>query len=228
MFAAAFVTGVVGSLHCLGMCAPLLVALNGRRKDALSFVIYHSGRLVTYAALGTASALVGASFSALGAQQWFSAALGAVVLMAGVSMLVFKKTNPIQKRISSGVVKLVSHLHASGLNAYALQFSLGFANGLLPCGLVYLAMAGAAIAGAPWQGAAYMLAFGAGTLPALFAATHLAASMNLRLRMNSEKMLTLAVLSMGALLLVRGLNLGIPYLSPAQPATPKAPIAICH
>ena len=93
------------------------------------------------------------------------------------------------------------------------QFGLGAINGLLPCGLVYIAAAGAAATGQPIEGAIHMAAFGAGTLPVLLGIGMAGRSLSFMPRF--RRLIPVTVGMVAVLLILRGLALGIPYLSPA-------------
>lgn len=91
---------------------------------------------------------------------------------------------------------------------------MGLLNGLLPCGLVYVACAGATATGHPWSGARYMLVFGAGTVPLMLAISLSGRLVPSALRLKLRQAVPICILLVAALLILRGLSLGIPYLSP--------------
>jgi len=144
-----------------------------------------------------------------------------------ISYVFFRGTTAIEKFISHQVVKFSGWIHAAGFGPNGIRLLMGVANGLLPCGLVYLAMAGAASTFTPWEGAAFMAAFGAGTLPALLLVTYFGTWLSAHLRSKLRTLIPVTIFLMGALLLVRGMNLGIPYLSPQQISS-DSQVTNCH
>ncbi len=91
---------------------------------------------------------------------------------------------------------------------------IGILNGFLPCGLVYVALAGAIASGDAISGTAVMILFGIGTFPTMFAATLFGKFINLNIRRKITKAIPALALVLGLLFIVRGMALGIPYLSP--------------
>ena len=216
MLGTAFILGLVGSLHCVGMCGPLALAVPvvaGQR--ALSRAIYHAGRIATYAAVGALAGLAGESLRLAGWQQGLSIALG-LLLLAG---LAFHWSRPM----TAGLHRLKS-IFGSLLRrrSFGALFALGLANGLLPCGLVYVAAAAAAATGHLTQAAGCMAAFGAGTLPAMLAVPWLGS--HLAPRLPIKNLIPLSILTVAALLILRGLSLDIPFLSPNLDGS----CAACH
>jgi uncharacterized protein len=202
----AFILGLVGSLHCAGMCGPLALAVPVvHQRRIASRLLYNSGRIAAYAALGALSGLAGEAFRLADAQQWLSIGLG-VLLLAG---LAFSWNKPIagwMLRLKSTFGTL---LHR---RSFPALFALGATNGLLPCGLVYVAAAAASSTGHLTTGIASMIAFGLGTAPMMIALPLLGG--RLAPRFNFQKLIPVSIMAMAALLILRGLALGIPYLSP--------------
>jgi sulfite exporter TauE/SafE len=214
---AAFLLGLAGSLHCALMCGPLVLAIASARQhnQGLSGVLhnsaYHTGRILTYCGLGAVSGLIGAAFIFAGFQRWLSITAGALVLLGTISAIRAKWTGPSGKWVLALKSRFGRLLGNRSVGATVL---LGGLNGLLPCGLVYVACASAAAGGGLTSGVATMLAFGLGTAPMLLSiglAGRLVRFSNpLRLR----KVILSCAAAAGILLIVRGLSLGIPYLSP--------------
>lgn len=224
---AAISIGFLGSLHCAGMCGPLLVAVHKGRQFSWAQLFHHLGRIVVYMAFGVAAGAIGNSFSFLGWQQWFSLVAGVTLVL---SVLLFPFTKMLKQwegAIGQWSIKLSSWVHATGRKGNQRSFTLGLANGILPCGLVYIAVAGAANTFTPWDGALFMLAFGLGTMPILVVVPFLGVLLPINLRNTARKLIPVGVLIIGVLLVFRGLNLGIPYLSPQQ-AESKVEINSCH
>jgi uncharacterized protein len=215
-FGLAFALGLLGSLHCAAMCGPLLLALpvaaGGAGRFIAGRVIYQLGRVLTYALLGVFAGLVGKSIFLAGFQRWLSLALGVAVL---VGFFISKKV-----AVSAPVVRLVLGLkNLMGAQLQRRDFSslalLGMLNGLLPCGLVYAALANAATAKNISVVVAQMTVFGLGTLPMMLAIGLSGRMFPLTWRMKLRAAIPVGVCLLAALLILRGLALGIPYVSPA-------------
>jgi sulfite exporter TauE/SafE len=218
-FGLAFALGLLGSLHCAAMCGPLLLALPVAAGGAGRFIagrlVYQFGRVLTYALLGVLAGLVGLSVFLAGCQRWLSLALGVAVL---VGFFVSKKL-----AVSAPVVRLVlvlKNLMASQLarRDFLSLALLGMLNGLLPCGLVYVALANAANAKNISVAVAQMAVFGLGTLPMMLAIGLSGRMFPAWLRMRLRAAIPLGICLLAALLILRGLALGIPYVSPAPDA----------
>ncbi len=220
-----FLAGVVGSLHCLGMCSPLVLtyALNlptiledqpadgsAARRAVAPHLRYHSGRIVAYGILGAVSAVVG---TALGRVAAFTGVQGGALLVGGAFMLLFGlgmvgvrlvKIRSLygQSRFWNRVKGWIEELLGTG-NPWA-QVRLGMLNGIVPCGLVYGMLARAAAAPDPLQGAAVMLVFGSGTAPALVTIGTLSRQVSRRWRERGDRLAAVLVLLLAVLLLLRG------------------------
>jgi uncharacterized protein len=212
----AFLLGLVGSLHCAGMCGPLMLALPAgpggcRRRLIVGRLIYNAGRIITYALIGSVFGLLGQSFALAGLQRWVS--IGAGVLVLGG--LFFSSRFTFRGPIQQGVNVLKRHfgglLRRPGATA---QLGLGVLNGLLPCGLVYTAAAGAVATASAWSGLGYMVLFGLGTVPMMLALGLAGHRLQPALRFKLQRLIPVGLTLVGALLILRGLELGIPYLSP--------------
>lgn len=219
----AFLLGLVGSAHCAGMCGPLALALpatgNTRGTFLAGRVLYNAGRLVTYAALGAAFGLLGQTFALAGFQRWISLAAGLAIL-AGLFA---------SSRFAVGLpaVSAVGWLKASfgkllQQRSLASVFLIGLLNGFLPCGLVYAAAAGATATGHSLDGTLAMLTFGLGTVPMMLGFSLLGPRLHTAFRFRLQRLVSASLVIVGTLLLLRGLALGIPYLSPAPGC------ACCH
>lgn len=211
---AAISIGFLGSLHCVGMCGPLLFAVNRGRKGWGGDIFYHSGRLLIYSTFGAIAGAIGQTFDVMGGQQTFSLVVGSLVVLSVILIQAGQTIRPVEQAIGRFAIRFSGWIHASGLSREQVRFLAGIANGLLPCGMVYLALAGAANTFTPWDGALFMLAFGAGTIPALVAVSWVNHVLPAGLAVKMRKLVPLTMLAMGLLLMARGLDLGIPYLSP--------------
>lgn len=209
----AFLLGITGSLHCVGMCGPLIMALPVDTKKRLPFLgkmgIYHAGRVGVYVVLGLILGLAGKGFSMAGMQQGLSIASG-IFLLTLVFMGLRAPTGKTGNWLYQLRSKLTGFIRKKG--NWAL-FAAGTGNGLLPCGLVYAALAGAIAQGEILDGAMFMFLFGVGTIPALLFIP-LIKNMFGGLQHYGKKLITVSAVIIAGLLIMRGLNLGIPYISP--------------
>jgi uncharacterized protein len=164
----AIVLGLAGSLHCAGMCSPLAMAVTAHKPFMLHKVMYNTGRVLTYGVMGALAATFGSLFSLTAYQSVLSFAVGTVFLLMGVGAI-----TGVNIPVFSGAVnKLTSKLKQ--LFGYWLHkkqtsavFVMGALNGLLPCGLTYLALTYCFILPATVDGFIFMLLFGLGTWPVM-------------------------------------------------------------
>jgi sulfite exporter TauE/SafE len=217
-FWTALTLGFVGSLHCAGMCGPLAIAVpvvgEGRRARVLSRLLYNAGRITTYAVLGLVAGLIGRSFVLAGFQRWVSMIAGVLI----ISGLLISLKWSADGLIGIGVVRLKRWFgRALQRRTHGANITLGLLNGLLPCGLVYVAATAAVGTGHGLNGALYMVAFGAGTLPMMLGLGLAIPRINGRGRW--RHLVPASVALVGVLLILRGAALGIPLLSPAAPET---------
>lgn len=211
----ALILGLLGGLHCAGMCGPLMIALPpgapGRARFVAGRVLYQLGRTATYAALGIAAGLAGRTLTLAGVQQGVSIALGVLLL---VGLLVSPRF--LQLPWAAGAFLHLRRWMGTFLHRRSLvaMTTLGALNGLLPCGLVYAACAGAAATGAALPGAAYMTLFGLGTIPVMLGISLTGHMLPQKIRFQLRHLVPVTVGIVACLLILRGLSLGIPYLSP--------------
>ena len=214
-----FILGLTSSLHCVGMCGPIALALPGRGgslgKILPGRLAYNLGRLATYAMLGTAVGLFGEGLSFAGFQQGLSIALGVLLLL--LSLFTFRVEShflalPVVTRFMGGLKRRLGRLMR--IDSTSSLFHIGILNGLLPCGFVYLGLAGAASLGSGVSGLLYMSLFGLGTLPGMLSLSLVGRLLPGVQRFARPVMLAVSLL-FASWLIVRGLDLGIPYLSPA-------------
>jgi uncharacterized protein len=209
----AFGIGLLGSLHCIGMCGPIALAIPLRSNRVLSILVYNSGRIFTYASIGILFGLVGKGFVMAGLQQTLSIAAGALIIaIVLIPFLSDKIRLPFYQKAISHLRNRFTYLFQK--KTYASLFFIGILNGLLPCGLIYLAAIGSLATGDPFSGSMFMIAFGLGTLPAMLSVGMLRSFITPLLKLRINTALPLITISLGCLLIVRGMNLGIPYLSP--------------
>ena len=222
----AFFTGLFGSIHCIGMCGPLAFAVPCLHQQRWLIIfdklVYNLGRTLSYILLGIIIGLAGRQLWLLGMQQTISILTGILILFAAFSRLL---KIPFGKGVLA--VKIVQPFNR--LLAYALQHKAGhlitgLLNGFLPCGFVYLAMAGALNTGNILDSAVYMFWFGIGTLPLMLTAMVSTGLAGPLFRRRINKMVPYFMLGLGAWFVLRGLNMDIPYLSPPKE---KAGVEVC-
>lgn len=221
MLYSATILGLISSLHCIGMCGPIAMMLPVDRsnpvKRALQILLYHAGRLTAYASLGLVFGILGKGLYLAGMQQWLSILAGVIMIfIAMVPERVFAKYNfskPVYKIISKVKSSLGSQFKKKSNKAL---FVTGLLNGYLPCALVYSALFGAIAMQSEVYGILYMLLYGAGTIPLMSAVVYGAGLMKSSLRNTFAAIVPYAAVFIGMLFIVRGLGLGIPFLSPAD------------
>ena len=222
--------GSLGSFHCVGMCGPIALSLpiasNAKANAFISIGLYNLGRAVTYGVLGLLFGLLGSQFRIWGVQQFVSILAG-LVLLAFV-LFHFKVRLPgswfdaYQSKVRLKLQKLMT----SKLNVGSF-FMIGLLNGLLPCGLVYVAMVAALATGNIGLGAILMFAFGVGTMPMMAGVMVFGRRISMRHRQVINKTIPYMVSIMACILILRGLNLDIPYVSPKMGDSVKE-VPMCH
>lgn len=222
----AFLLGLAGSLHCTGMCGPLALALPATGSGSVGYVAgrlaYQAGRIATYSLLGVLFGWLGRSLAVVGVQRWVSLAAG-VLILAGLGLSGRSNGGAAVARSVTGLKSAFRGLLQR--RTVASLGLLGLLNGLLPCGLVYAACAGAAALGGWVDGIQYMALFGIGTLPVMLGISLSGRAVPAAWRLRWQQLVPLSVAVVGVLLILRGLALGIPYLSPDLIAGTGAP---CH
>jgi hypothetical protein len=233
IFLTALSIGFLGSFHCVGMCGPIALALplnrSGYGSAAAGALTYNAGRIITYAVFGIALGLAGKTFVIAGYQRALSLTIGAVLLVYVCIPDSMKSSIPsprfLQKFVSKNKNAIGRLFQRSSLTSLLL---IGLLNGLLPCGFVYLGLAGSLATGDAWKGAAFMAAFGAGTIPAMLALSLAGNRISLPVRNSIRKAVPVFMGLMALLFILRGLNLGIPYLSPHLSAVTDTQHNCCH
>lgn len=214
-----FLLGLAGSLHCIGMCGPLSLAIpvNGiaKKNKALILLSYQAGRISTYSLIGILAGLAGTGILSAGYQQSISIIAGLIVIIAAAGYFAGKRAkafsfmNGFYQFISSLIFRLLKTARRPGG-----AFLLGMANGLLPCGMVYIAAVTAISLGNIMDAIFFMLLFGTGTLPAMLLAAYAVRRFGWQGKKWLGRLTPYIIAGMGLLLIIRGLNMGIPYISP--------------
>jgi sulfite exporter TauE/SafE len=222
----AFIIGLLGSLHCVGMCGPLAFALENKSKSKWVMVFqklsYNLGRAISYAFLGLLIGIVGKQFWIAGLQQGISIISGVFIIAATLPRILplFNLGSYTPKFFTNSV----NHLLTKAIVHKAGHFYIGMLNGLLPCGFVYLGLATAVNTNSILQSSLFMLFFGLGTIPLMLAAMVGINFTKPAIRHQINRVLPVLTIFLGVWFILRGLNLNIPYLSPAISQTE----VICH
>ena len=233
MLWSAFILGLLGSFHCVGMCGPIAFMLPVDRTNSFikitQIFTYHFGRLLAYSIIGLFFGLVGKSLYIFGFQQQLSIAIGVLmIIVVLIPVQTFNKYN-FSKPVYNIISKVKSSLGKALKKKTADTFlTIGFLNGFLPCGLVYMAVFASLAMQSTTQGSLYMVLFGLGTIPLMTTAIYIGKFLNIKAKQRIQKAIPVFVIIIGLLFIIRGLGLDIPYLSPA-PITEIATGQIeCH
>jgi uncharacterized protein len=214
----ALITGLIGSLHCLGMCGPIALMLPQGSRSPVTFlfnrILYNLGRVITYSFLGAICGILGHLVAMAGFQRILSIAVGIIILLA--ILLPSKVANYISPRPLIELTSKLKKLWAGLLNSHSVWslFVIGLLNGFLPCGLLYVALAAASTTGSMLRGVIYMALFGLGTFPLMLAFSLFGGMLPSAIRKLAPRLLPAGAILIALLLILRGLSLGIPFISP--------------
>jgi uncharacterized protein len=231
-FITAISIGFLGSFHCIGMCGPIALALPINQSSLIhkisGVIIYNSGRVFTYSLLGILFGLIGTGFAVFGLQKILSIFLGITILLSVIIPKKYISRFRLTGKFSGLFFNLKSRLGNLFLKRTFLSlFTIGLLNGLLPCGLVYIALTGAVASGTVLKGTAFMMAFGLGTVPVMLSLSWFKNIITIKFRSGINKAMPYLISTMAILMIFRGMNLGIPYLSPGFEAKTKS-ITCCE
>ncbi|MEM9339001.1 MAG: sulfite exporter TauE/SafE family protein [Bacteroidota bacterium] len=220
----AFVMGVVGSLHCVGMCGPLNLLMLSSSRSYTSYFLYHAGRVTSYLLLGLVLGLIGHSFQLFKLQQ-------AVTFTLGVTLFALYGIPGVRAKLEkyyyqSALYKVLRRTLSKNFSSRKRWFLSGAANGLLPCGLTYVAAAGSVVAGTTAKGVAFMLLFGLGTLPGLLLLSIGVTTSGFLRTMVPKAIPFIAILS-GGILLLRGFLISYPNFNQLVQAKAVGLITVC-
>lgn len=219
LFGSMFLLGLGGSLHCLGMCGPLVMAVpfpKNKQTSGAKF-LYFFGKSFAYGILGILVGMLGLKAIWGESQRFISILAGVLILLMVIFPLLKPRIGkfPFQKQFRSVFNQIKEN------PKWHHFFQLGFINGLLPCGMVYMALAAALASGGPVKGFFAMMIFGFGTTPILWALAVLKTNVKFDLKKKLKPITVLLSIMVGLLLILRGLNLGIPYISPQMDTSTK-------
>ena len=219
---AALGLGFASGFHCLGMCGPIALSLGLSKKQQVNFhlqnLTYQFGRILTYSFLGAIVGIVGEGFQLAGFQKYISILAGILLITMALFSFGGDFTSKIPA-ISNALLKVKINLgKLLRKTDYSSRFLTGILNGFLPCGMVYMALTASLAAGGIWQSSTFMVFFGLGTFPFMFAAVLFGNILNATVRNKILKIVPVFMLILGALFILRGMELGIPYVSPKKEA----------
>lgn len=220
MLLTAFFFGLISSFHCVGMCGPIAMMLpvdrENQAKRVSQIVIYHIGRLTAYASIGLVFGLLGHGLYLAGFQQKLSIFIGVAMIV----VILIPERVLAQYNFSKPVFRFISKIKTSlgkqfKNKTYQSLFSIGVLNGFLPCGMVYVALFGAIAMQSESFGVLYMILFGMGTVPMMSSVVYLNSFLTIPIRNKIQKVIPYVGVVIAVLFILRGLGLGIPYVSPS-------------
>jgi hypothetical protein len=225
MFYTAIIMGFVGSLHCIGMCSPLVMMASGTgHQFLLRRIVYNVSRIIPYAMLGAIAGSFGTLLQFPQLQYWLSLGFGVGLVLVGITGIRKSFTIPFIAPIIGKVVSKIKLLFSKYLSkkTWSSFFVLGFLNGFIPCGLTYIAASYCLLLPNAVSGSLFMIFFGLGTIPAMigfpFIITHLLKSF----KFNLKKVASIAIVVLGCSVIARA------SLIPNQGSTQSThPIVIC-
>jgi uncharacterized protein len=226
LFLVSFMLGILGSFHCASMCGPLVLGVFNKRflTHPWQYFTYHLGKIVAYAIIGGSIGLIGATFHIFMSQQRVS-------ILTGISLLLYFVWSKIAMKdsMSSKVQTYYTRFRRFFEKApWPKYYLFGFLSGFLPCGLVYVAATSAISTGHVSLSILWMVFFGLGTIPSLSLVLILRNKMASQFQFLFQKLYQNIIFILAVLLILRGLNLGIPYLSPRYDVKSEQVFNCCH
>lgn len=200
MLTTALILGFAGSLHCAGMCSPLAFAVTSKSGLA-NKILYNVGRIFMYCLMGAVVSSIGVVLPVY-VQYAISITLGVALLIIGVTGSNFKIP------LLTPLIRVTSFIKAQFSNflqqkRYGSVFMMGILNGILPCGLTFLALTACITLNGPIGGFIFMAAFGAGTLPVMLGLISIIPFFAKHFKFNVAKLSVAMQLAAGCLLIVR-------------------------
>lgn len=215
MFWTAFTIGLFGSLHCIGMCGPIALAIPLRQKSQWQLVqnsiIYNLGKALTYSLLGLLIGVLGEGIVFVGLQKWLSILTGMAILTAVLFSVNLERNivalpyfNRLFFWLKSSLGKVIKRSSRTSI------LSTGMLNGLLPCGLVYLALASAISLGDFWSSGVFMFTFGLGTMPLMLLFILFGKNANAKYRVALQKLYPSFLVLLAFWFIYRGIHFYLP------------------
>lgn len=178
MTGAAFILGMLGSVHCAGMCGPLSLLIPAGSVTAdrriAGLLLYNLARILVYTLLGFVTGWAGYLVSLSGAGAWLMLLAALLLLLSGVFSL-FSRNLLDRIPVPDRWMQHLRHFFRPFFRQknYWAYIGMGTFNALIPCGLLYTALLAAVAEAHPLQSAGFMLMFGLGTVPAMMSAQYL-------------------------------------------------------
>lgn len=215
--------GFASGFHCIGMCGPIALSMGLTKSQAANFYLqnltYQFGRIITYSVLGAILGIVGKGFELAGIQQYLTILVGILLIVMALFSFGGKDFASKIPFLSKALLNVKMSLSKLLQKAdYKSRFLTGILNGFLPCGMVYMAFTASLAAGGIWQSASFMALFGLGTLPFMFAVVMAGNLMTQAFRLKVLKVIPVVMIVLGGLFILRGMEIGIPYVSPKKEA----------
>lgn len=227
----AFLMGFLGSLHCAVMCGPIMLSMPFQKSsflsNAIQLLMYQMGRISTYLLLGTIVGALGNSVRVFTNQETLSFVVGSLLVLFTLLHFTgrhFKQFNAVQAKLVHPIAKLMGKIY--GLPFWG--FYAGILNGLIPCGMVYLALATSLNTGSTGDGASFMLLFGLGTTPLMLAISLGRVFFKKYIHFNTNKLVPWFMLFIGTIMILRAADLGIPFLSPDNAIHEHGKVEVCQ
>lgn len=219
MLTIAFLLGLMGNIHCIGMCGPIALILPVQSTSTMGrfarTLIYNTGRILSYSGIGFFLGILGTGLKLAKMLQWSSITIGSLLILYVIAPHLLNKYNPFTSTSASfngWLTRLIGRRLQD--NSFPSLFYMGLLNGLLPCGMVLTA----GLASIPWGGITdsilFMIFFGLGTLPVMVILPMISHTITTPVRKKLQRAVPILIFAFGVLFILRGLNLGIPYLSP--------------
>ncbi|MBK7138897.1 MAG: sulfite exporter TauE/SafE family protein [Bacteroidetes bacterium] len=210
--------GLFGSFHCIGMCGPIALSLPihqfQQAEKLVSVLLYNIGRSISYAIFGMLFGLIGSTFTFFKIQQFLSIFSGILLLLLFLNQRYGKVNFSIFYRFTSKIKNQLGVYLKSEKSVLSYLF-IGILNGFLPCGLVYVAIAAAIATGSVFKSSLLMFGFGLGTIPVMVLLMYFGKFLSQNIRSKINAVTPYLIMGMAILLIIRGMNLGIPYISPS-------------
>ena len=219
LITSAVLMGFGSGFHCIGMCGPIALSMGLTKNQKTNFylqnIIYQFGRILTYSFLGMVLGIIGQSFEIVGFQRYLTIGVGILLIIMAVSSFGGKDFATKIPFVSKILLKIKMQLgKILQRSDYKSRFATGILNGFLPCGMVYMALTASLAAGGIWQSSLFMFLFGIGTFPFMFVIVFLGNFITAASRLKILKIIPVMMVILGGLFIIRGMELGIPYLSP--------------
>jgi len=211
--------GFASGFHCIGMCGPIALSMGLTKNQKSNFylqnITYQFGRLLTYSFLGAVLGIIGQSFEFAGFQNYLTIFVGILLIRMAIFSFGGKDFASKIPFISKGLLRVKMQLGKILQRPDSKsRFATGILNGFLPCGMVYMALTASLAAGGIWQSSLFMFLFGLGTFPFMFAVVFLGNFITTNFRIKILSIVPVMMILLGGLFVLRGLELGIPYISP--------------